>query len=113
LHFQRTDITDHRHDDAPLFSKTWAEFTSYFLAENRTQHVADRLIEITILQFVEFYWKEVGQFVAKGLVAPDNVRLNRQEFVKWTQEKLAALEKLTLKPFPLPKKLEETMRDYM
>lgn len=92
---------------------TWEDFTSYFLTENRKQHEADRLIENTVSRFVSYYWRQIEPFAANGLIPSSEVRGKRAEFVEWTKKRLAALEKIEYKQFPLPKKLEDTMRNYV
>jgi hypothetical protein len=96
-----------------LFSICWEDFTSFFLVENRKQHEADRLIENTIFRFIDYYWKTIAPFTSNGLVVPKECCSSWSTRSQWVNKRLADLDKLVFKPFPLPKKLEETMRSYV
>ncbi|KAI6191112.1 hypothetical protein M3Y97_00192600 [Aphelenchoides bicaudatus] len=109
----RTNITDQQSDKDPLFSINWDDFTSYFLLESRKQHEADRIIEKTIFNFVEYYWKAVEKFVRDGLLVPKSYRSNWNAQSQWVQKRLSKLDGIAFKPYPLPSKIEDLMRKYI
>lgn len=83
------------------------------MAENRKQHEADRLIENTIFRFIHYYWKTIEPFAGSGLVVPDDFRSCWESRSEWVKKRLGELDRLIFEPHPLPKKLEETMHNYM